>query len=577
MSAPAPEPLPGADDGQLLLRVLSALLREDVAGLRSRGRLVTAPDGCWLRLATGPGRALLLPVRDDGFQSRYAARLPLLRREPEGVDLATTDDVLAALADLVDPADRPGFRSYAEECREAQAAIALHQESRPATMTRLSSLLGQDPARWDGLPGGLGHDALAARHDHPVYPTSRGRAGLAEPDLRAFAPEFHPRFDLRWLLLPRERVAVAGTGQQALPGLPGPADLGHARLADSHVALPVHPLTVGAPLDAALHESGLHDSAVLARRPAVAVVPTLSMRTVALAERPTDHLKLPLSTSTLGLRNRRSIKPGTLTDGAAGERLLREVLAREPRLRARVLLADESHHAHAGHEVLAVLLRRYPAGLDDSAVVPLAALTARAPDGRLLVEHHADRFYGGDPVALLDAMLTLLFDLQVTLFTYGVALESHQQNVSLVLSERQPPRLLLKDNDGPRVNPQRLRVHGLAGHCFDDPRTYADDDGLADLFVTITLHLCAGAFAFGWAEQGLAPLDRLLGLVRERLAQALDRAGTAYLRGRTLEAPELPVKAMVSAGTLLSKERSGAADVNKHYTTGPNYLRTGTT
>ena len=33
------------------------------------------------------------------------------------------------------------------------------------------------------------------------------------------------------------------------------------------------------------------------------------------------------------------------------------------------------------------------------------------------------------------------------------------------------------------------------------------------------------------------------------------------------------VKAMVTAGTLQSKERSGAADVNKHYTTGPNYLR----
>lgn len=33
------------------------------------------------------------------------------------------------------------------------------------------------------------------------------------------------------------------------------------------------------------------------------------------------------------------------------------------------------------------------------------------------------------------------------------------------------------------------------------------------------------------------------------------------------------MKAMVTAGTLLSKERSGAADINKHYTTGPNYLR----
>jgi hypothetical protein len=30
---------------------------------------------------------------------------------------------------------------------------------------------------------------------------------------------------------------------------------------------------------------------------------------------------------------------------------------------------------------------------------------------------------------------------------------------------------------------------------------------------------------------------------------------------------------MVTAGTLLTKERSGASDINKHYTTGPNYLR----
>jgi hypothetical protein len=29
---------------------------------------------------------------------------------------------------------------------------------------------------------------------------------------------------------------------------------------------------------------------------------------------------------------------------------------------------------------------------------------------------------------------------------------------------------------------------------------------------------------------------------------------------------------MVTAGTLLSKRRSGASDINKYYTTGPNYL-----
>jgi siderophore synthetase component len=219
-----------------------------------------------------------------------------------------------------------------------------------------------------------------------------------------------------------------------------------------------------------------------------------------------------------------------------------------------------------------VLCRRHPAGLDGAAVVPLAALLAEAPDGRLVVDHLADRFYGGDPLALLDAFLTLLFDWQTTLFGQGIALESHQQNVSLVLKPNSL-RLLFKDNDGPRINPARLKAV-LPGPPwgFDDARTFTTDDGpVADVFATITVHLCAGAYAFGLPRHRRALLD----LVRDRLAEAVDRLGGdagAVLRARVLDAPRLPVKAMVTAGTLLSKERSGAADINKHYTTGPNYL-----
>ena len=98
---------------------------------------------------------------------------------------------------------------------------------------------------------------------------------------------------------------------------------------------------------------------------------------------------------------------------------------------------------------------------------------------------------------------------------------------------------------------------------------------MADLFTTITVHLCAGAYAFGLARSGRVPLATGLALVRDRLTEAVERlpAGPrAVLRERVLTARRLPVKAMVSAGTLLTKERSGAADVNKHYTDGPNYL-----
>lgn len=536
-------------EADLLVRVLSALLREDVVGLRTRGTIVHEQDGPWLRLPTGHD-ALLLPVTEDGFQCVYAARLPLLVRESNGTRLTTYQTVLGALRELADPEDRQGFDAFAEECRQTLATMRLHAATREETMARLT-----DEA---GLSGSLTYDTLAARHDHPVYPTARGRSGLTDDQLRAYAPEFGRRFALRWIAVPRDEVTLSGK----LPEFwPTPDTLGLPGLRDTHVTLPVHPLTVDA----------LPAGTVLADRTHLDVVPTLSMRTVATVADPCVHLKLPLATATLGLRNKRTIKPGTLVDGAVGQRLLEAVIAREPRFQETILHADETTYAHAGHELLAVLCRRYPAGLDDCRVVPLAALLAEAPDGRTVIDDLADRFYGGDPLALLDAVLTLLFDWQTTLFGYGIALESHQQNISLVLGPG-GLRLLFKDNDGPRVNTERLAAALPGPWDFDDARVFAADDGpIADLFTTITLHLCAGAYAFGLPGHRGALLD----LVRRRLTEALDRLGgdaADVLRARVLDAPRLPVKAMVSAGTLLSKERSGAADINKHYTTGPNYL-----
>ncbi|MGO4430458.1 IucA/IucC family C-terminal-domain containing protein, partial [Streptomyces sp. MCAF7] len=136
-------------------------------------------------------------------------------------------------------------------------------------------------------------------------------------------------------------------------------------------------------------------------------------------------------------------------------------------------------YLHAGHEFLATLVRRYPPGLDGCQVVPLAALLSPEPGTGLVVDTLADHYCGGDLFALLDAYLTLLFDVHTTLFAYGVALESHQQNTSLVLDTehgRPRVRLLLKDHDGPRVHPARLadalgadEAARLLGG-FDDPR-----------------------------------------------------------------------------------------------------------
>ncbi|WP_440068542.1 IucA/IucC family protein [Streptosporangium sp. OZ121] len=560
----------------LATRVLNALLREDYGGLA--GRVTRGRDGVALVLPGGR-RVRLTP--GSLFQDFVAAPEEALRLE----------EVLSTLREISAPADAAGVESFVTECREALRALDLHDVHREEVLARLDSTIAAvRPAARPGLTrtpdqgqsqesghtagngtartagGGSGRDGmwyetLAAFVDHPVYPTARCRIGLSDEELTAYAPEFAPSFELRWAAVPRERL----TGAE-MPGAPGFPAVGLAsELAETHVLFPVHPLTVPA-----VEEIPGTVVAPLAR---LEVRPTLSMRTVEIA--PGTHLKLPLTTSTLGLRNRRSLKPDTLADGARAELLLRAMPDPE------VLLADEQTYGHAGHEYLGWLLRRHPAG----EVVPVAALTAPLPGGGLVVEELAGRWSGGDVARLLGRYLRVLFRFHVRLFVrYGTALEAHQQNLSLVFGGGEATgggatgegvvRLLVKDNDGLLTSPDRLRDAGLAVPDLADARMFTDDPhALADVFVTITLHLAAAAVTFG-----ALPPPAASELVRGTLAEALDEYGedpmARLLRARTLDAARLVGKSMITAGTLVDKARTGARDVNKFYgTSGPNYLR----
>ena len=241
--------------------------------------------------------------------------------------------------------------------------------------------------------------------------------------------------------------------------------------------------------------------------------------------------------------------------------MLRAVAERED---APVLLADEQTYGHARRP-----FARLPAAADARREgVPVAALTARTPEGHHVVEELAAGTAGGIG-GFFGAYLRTLFGWNVPLLTrYGIALEAHQQNVAIVPGD--PIRLLIKDNDGALIDLVRLRRalgHAPAPREFHDRRLLTSDhEALARVFVTITMHLCAGAVAFGLAERRLLPLATGLGLIREHLGAALaahDDSG--FLRARTLDADRLPAKAMVTAGTLVGKDRTGAEDINKHY------------
>jgi siderophore synthetase component len=562
----------------LLPALLEALLREDALGLRTGATPVRRPDlddADWLRLPTPDGAGLLVPVAPGALLADHQMRGATVRRGDTLARLTDVDAVLALLTPTDDPEADAGLAALRQECDDAFAAEDLATQARAALLRRLGTSVTAP-----GLRGALALDALAAARRHPLYPTSAARTGLTSTDLIGHAPETAPRFALHWAALPLDALTCVGTLPDDWPKC---ADLGlDPSYDDTHLALPVHPLTAAGPLLGALDSAGLASRAVLAPRAVIDVVPTLSMRTVALAEQPDLHVKLPLATSTLGALNRRTLSPGSLADGAAMQRLLEEVVAADPALLGRVLHADEGTFMHAGSDLLGALVRRWPAELAHARVIPVAALCARLGDGRTVAQQAADVF-GGDLTALMESYLRLLVDVHVRLWlVHGVALEAHQQNTALVIDEvagMPRLRLLLKDNDGPRLDREVLAAsRGAAPEpVFEDDRLWAREPReLCDVVTTIALHLCAASVVVHVTDDDSAR-QHLFSVLRDELERAAeehaDRRDVGLLRTRVLDTDRLPIKGMLTAGTLLPKTRTAARDVNKHYAgTAPSYL-----
>jgi siderophore synthetase component len=590
---------PSEQEDYMRQRVLDALLREDVLGCASQAigpeQLPDYPGQQWLRLTHFAGGVLWMPVRPAHFLQRWrSTAAPLLWQEgARYTELLALEDILRCLARGLAPAAQALFAAFADECKLAIEHRRIADAERERWFEALRVAAEAAPASAPSLPWHatlLHYDRLAAFHDHPLYPTARAKLGFDRAALEAYGPESQSTFQLRWLALPRALVHASGEAPQDWPAIwPSFADVGLApALADTHALLPVHPFVWAAQLDAMLAACGLAAQAVAAPLPWLTVTPTLSVRTVVLADAPEWHLKVPLTIRTLGAKNIRTIKPGTIRDGHSVQTLLGAIAEREPAYAQRLLLSDERAGAHADHQLfLGYILRRYPsAQLDGSTLVPVAALTAAAPQGGMVAQELARRYYDGDLLAFFDDYLELTLGLHLTLWLrYGVALESNQQNSVLVLRDEAPRlRLLLKDNDAARIHTGALarRWPELAAHVahLEDQRIGVEDElPLAQMFITITLQLNIAVLAERYAEALAVEPAVLYRRVRdgvERVLARLESEGedAALARRVLLQEPRLYLKRLLVAATLSDKGETGAADVNKFYgETAPNFLR----
>lgn len=575
--------------GTLVRKILNTLYREDYAGLRSAGWFAQSGANAeelhrWLVPLAG-SRTLSLPLRPDGFLADYALTDAVIY-VIDGKNVSEISDLETLFAELApDPAklDREaeaGWQEFRLEALQTELTLTAQGLVGQQLVAKLRAQKRPDT----GFDGALQFEALATLDGHPVHPAGSCRWGMDVGEEQRYTPEYLPEFELQWITVPRETVQLSEALADLLAG-PLPTWWPNAVEVNpdadpSMIAVPVHPLTIANGGPATVPGQKSHTG--------VTVAPTLSIRTVLLTDEPLTHLKMPLPIATLGRKNRRGIKAADLADGATMQQLLQEILDREPELAQRVLLADESRWLGSQDDSLALLVRSYPAELSGKLTLPLAALHVPDPSAADEQATLFDRLSEGDAAGWFGSYFRMMFDWHLALWLrYGVALESHQQNITIVSPGLQ---LLYKDNDGARVDRRRLSADlgwELPAETFNDSRIFISDPGeLADMFTTITLHLCIATPIIAQAGEDRALRQRLFALARRELIAAMDRwtdpsdpdsaAAAQLLRERILDADYLPIKAMVTAGTLLPKARLGCQDINKYYLrTGPNYLRNG--
>ncbi|AVQ07940.1 TPA: IucA/IucC family siderophore biosynthesis protein [Xanthomonas vasicola pv. zeae] len=569
-----------ADQRYIATRIIDACLREDLRGIVSRGSAAIPDAGLlaqwndpspvegWWRIAHLPGGTVWLPIHRQGALQDIGARGDSWI--VQGSDCVHVEHGAQAwlqrMSAELDAETQQLHRAYAEEAACAAAHRGLARQAYQAQVPALSNAL-QHP---DAAERAYRCDQLASYRDHPFYPTARAKAGLDAAELRHYAPEFAPTFTLRWLAIPQALAQCTSAPPAEL--WPSCESLGlPPELAATHVAWPVHPLVWER-----LEQDGLALPEGVLRAPNawLDVRPTLSVRTLVPLQHPQLHLKLPIPMRTLGALNLRLIKPSTLYDGYWLERALRRIDALDPALQGRCVFVDESHGGHIGQtRHLAYLVRRYPAK-DDATLVPVAALCAPMPDGRPMAIHLAERFAQGDVLHWWRNYTELLLAVHLRLWLrYGIALEANQQNSVLVYADGQPTRLLMKDNDAARIAMPQLRaalpdVDALGP--LQDERIAVDDPlALAQMFCTIVLQLDLQAVLEGLAEWQPALRTPLYAQLQAQFAATLaqldaDDIDTSPAR-RLLAVPRLPVKYLLSAGSLLSKQLTGATDINKFY------------
>ncbi|WP_229692175.1 IucA/IucC family protein [Paenibacillus radicis (ex Gao et al. 2016)] len=314
---------------------------------------------------------------------------------------------------------------------------------------------------------------------HPYHPSYKSRIGFDIADQQQYGPEFAESIHPVWVAVHRSRAKLSHSALLPEPGSSNwlKEQLGEKELKrfvngirdaganpSDYVMLPVHPwqwrTTISSVLAADIRSKhilplGSTEEAYTAQQ---------SIRTLVNRTRPSKPY-LKLSLSILNTSTGRILAPHTVENAPVISDWLKRIAAGDTYLRDElrlILLGEVAGIAYENSHMLAPLQSKsygtlsciwresLPMHLDKSeTAVPFNALCAVDPAGKPYVGPWIERF--GLEYWLNELLKTSVNPIIHFLYAHGIALESHAQNMVLVLREGLPVRIALKDfHDGIR-------------------------------------------------------------------------------------------------------------------------------
>ncbi|MFN3015876.1 IucA/IucC family protein [Vibrio coralliilyticus] len=311
---------------------------------------------------------------------------------------------------------------------------------------------------------------------HPKFAFNKGRRGWGSEDLLRYAPESHQAFQLGWVAVHNDILQVSTNQEvnwgQLVESAVNKAEIDQMQtvisgldqdVADYHF-VPVHPWQWHNKLALLFTREQACKQLIYLGEFGDLFLPQLSLRTLSNATRPQNFdIKLPLTVMNTSCY--RGIPGRYILAGPTASDWIHSVFQSDPILlekQAEVLqepaaafaaqhdYAQLQHAPYRYHELLGVIWRESAISKlkhGESAILMAALMETDCHGTSLISEYiHASGVSTESWLGqLFDAVVIPYYHL---LCKYGVSLIAHGQNVTLVMEDSLPKRILLKDFQG---------------------------------------------------------------------------------------------------------------------------------